>query len=176
MSPFNNEVIAYVASLNGAVLSFWASVCAIIMYIVFSLTGKKEVFNLDKMLHRGEYAVDADKTEVDSKPVTGLRAMLGMGKDFNFRDKVVYLSMVAWTLGLVVLFFTLIVINLTFGLSDRWWEIFWKCYIWVSLIAGAIVTVWFTIGGIFDIKYMFKKLSGERTDELDDGRVLEKQE
>ena len=98
-----------------------------------------------------------------------------MGKDFNFRDKVVYLSMVFWTLGLVVMFFTVIAINLTFGLSDGWWEIFWKGYIWVSLIAGAIVTVWFTIGGVYDMKYMFKKLGGERTDELDDGRVQEEQ-
>jgi SSS family solute:Na+ symporter len=174
VAPFDNRILAYIASKNGAILSFWASVAAIAMYIIFSLAGKKQSFNLDKMLHRGKYAVADDKTVVDKKPVSQFRALIGMGSDFNLKDKIVYLSMVIWTLALVILFIAVTVINLSTQIPDGWWITFWKWYIWISLVMGSLVTVWFTIGGIKDMKDMFKRLSAERIDEVDDGRVIDK--
>ena len=176
LSPFENEALSYVASLNGVILSFWSAVGAIASYIVFSLAGKREVFNLEKMLHKGKYAIDDDNTEVASEPVKGLTALLGMGKDFNRRDKIVYMGMTAWITTLGTIFVVGTIYNLTADVKDSWWIIFWKYYLWVFFVFGSVVTVWFTIGGIIDMKKMFNRLKGESVDEADDGRVFHNNE
>jgi hypothetical protein len=52
---------------------------------------------------------------------------------------------------------------------------FWMyaCYIYafVTFACFFILTVIVTIGGIFDLKFLFKSLNQEVLDETDDGRV-----
>ncbi len=170
--PFDNEVLSYIASLNGTILSFWSAVGAIVSYIVFSLAGKREVFNLEKMLHRGRYAIEDDNTRVTSEPVKGLTALLGMGKDFNRRDKIIYMGMTAWIATLGTIFVVGTIYNLTADVKDSWWITFWKYYLWVFFVFGSVITVWFAIGGIIDMKKMFNRLKREIVDEVDDGRVF----
>ncbi len=43
------------------------------------------------------------------------------------------------------------------------------------MVMGAIVTVWFFIGGLKDLRYMFKTLATAKRDSLDDGMVFEHQ-
>ena len=170
--PFENEVLSYIASLNGTILSFWSAVGAIASYIVFSLAGKEKVYNLEKMLNRGKYAIKDDSTEVTSKPVKGLTAILGIGKDFNRRDKIVYMGMTVWIVVLGGIFVIGTIYNLTVDVKDDLWITFWKYYLWVFFVFGSVVTVWFAIGGLIDMKKMFNRLKGESIDEADDGRVF----
>ena len=169
--PFSNKVIIYIATMNGAYQSFLAQIAAIVAYVSVSLATCHGPFNLEKMLHRGEYEIESDKTTVSDKEVSRFCKLVGINKDFNFRDKVVYLVMLFWTLGLVAVFIGLTAANIMNPMSDGFWFGFWKWYIVVSLVLGAISTVWFVVGGAYDIKKMFSRLANRTLDEVDDGRV-----
>jgi hypothetical protein len=41
---------------------------ASVIYVLVSLLGKKQEFNMDKMLHRGKYAVQSDTVIVEACP------------------------------------------------------------------------------------------------------------
>ena len=51
------------------------------------------------------------------------------------------------------------------------WLNFWKAYIYVYLFIGVVVCIWFTIGGLLDIRFLFRKLAKMKRSDLDDGRV-----
>ena len=57
--------------------------------------------------------------------------------------------------------------------SEASWARFWHFYIWLVLISGILTTIWFTIGGCFDLKHMFARLKDVQYDEDDDGTVKE---
>ena len=42
---------------------------------------------------------------------------------------------------------------------------------WVLTGGALMVTIWFTIGGFFDMRFLFKHLKSHRDDATDDGRV-----
>ena len=46
---------------------------------------------------------------------------------------------------------------------------FWKFWTYTNLILAIIVVVWFTIGGLGDLKNMFKKLNNIQRNEEDNG-------
>jgi len=84
---------------------------------------------------------------------------------------VIYTVTYAW-IGLWTLVFAAgTVWNLTHDVPDADWERFWRFYVVVELAAAAFVVVWFTIGGIRDIRHMLKRLAVARRDETDDGWV-----
>ena len=49
----------------------------------------------------------------------------------------------------------------------------WFWYLLISFCINIVVVIWVTIGGCFDLKYLFKVLKEERVDDTDDGRVTE---
>ena len=53
--------------ITGQVLTFVAIVASVASYILVSLLGPRTDFDLDKLLHRGEYAVETDKVEERSQ-------------------------------------------------------------------------------------------------------------
>ena len=157
---------------QGAVLSFWSSVGAILMYITFSLLGKKEICNMDKLLHRGKYAVKDDQTKKQASPIGKVRRILGINKDFNTKDKIIYLGVMGWTFGLLIIFVGVTAWNFLFKVTNQWWIDFWYVSIWVLMITGTLVTILFAVGGFRDMFKMFKRLKNQQVDETDDGRVL----
>jgi hypothetical protein len=48
---------------------------------------------------------------------------------------------------------------------------FWRRWTWVILTASIVVTVWFTIGGFFDLRRLYQGLRARHADATDDGRV-----
>ena len=85
---------------------FWGLAMALssVVYVVVSLlTGRGKAFDMDKMLHRGEYLVKEEYTVVDAVPVKGWK-VLGMGREFTRWDKVIYVATYAWTASWVVVF------------------------------------------------------------------------
>lgn len=52
------------------------------------------------------------------------------------------------------------------------WEIVTCVYIGVMLIVNAIGTIVISIGGCFDLAYLFRILDRKIIDETDDGRVV----
>ncbi len=152
---------------------FWGIAMALssLVYIAVSLLGKRTVFDMDKMLHRGEYAVTGEVKVVEEVPVKGWK-MLGMGKEFTRGDKVIYLTAYAWTAVWSIAFIVGTYFNLTGEVSDASWMSFWRIFIIVNITASVIILVWFSIGGFRDLKEMLKRLRTMRRDFQDDGFIV----
>lgn len=142
-----------------------------LVYIFVSLLGKKENFNMDKLLHRGRYAIKAETIIVDEVPVKGLK-MLGMGKEFTKGDKIIYLTAYTWTFIWVVVFILGTIFNLSGDVPDSSWMKFWEIFVIVNLIASVIVIIWFTLGGIKDFREMLHRLKTMVRNHKDDGTVI----
>jgi len=156
--------------INGQV--FWgiAMAASTVVYVSVSLLGPGGRFDLDGLLARGAEAGDPDPSQTDGPPRRGWRA-LGLGREASRSDRVIYTVTYAW-IGLWTLVFAAgTVWNLTHDVPDADWERFWRFYVVVELAAAAFVVVWFTIGGIRDIRHMLKRLAVARRDETDDGWV-----
>ena len=49
---------------------------------------------------------------------------------------------------------------------------FWEVYVWIYLAVSIIVIIWFTIGGVINLKEMVTALKTMKRDHLDDGFVI----
>jgi len=156
--------------INGQM--FWGLAMAIsaLVYIIVSLLGKKKEFNMDKMLHRGKYEIVDEIKIIKKTEKRGWKA-LGMGKEFTRGDKIIYIGTYTWTIIWVLVFIYGTIYNLYSEVTDESWMTFWKVYIYANLGASILAITWFSIGGINDLKKMFKKLSTMKRDVTDDGTV-----
>ncbi|MDP2037523.1 MAG: sodium:solute symporter, partial [Ignavibacteria bacterium] len=156
---------------------FWGIAMAVssIVYVVVSLITNKEDFDMDKMLHRGKYAIKEEIVIVDEVPVKGFK-MLGIGKEFTRGDKFIYLAAYTWTFAWVVVFVIGTVFNLSGDVPDSSWISFWKTFVIINLIASIVVIIWFTLGGIKDFKEMIQRLKTMVRDHKDDGTVIKEHE
>jgi SSS family solute:Na+ symporter len=156
--------------INGQ--EFWGIAMAVssIVYIAVSLLNRKHSFDMDKLLHRGQYAVKEEMTIIEQVPSRGMK-MLGMGKEFTRGDKIIYLVAYSWTLIWTIVFLAGTFINLSSEVSDASWMSFWKIFVLVNIAASAIVVVWFTIAGTRDLKDMLLRLRTMVRDHHDHGFV-----
>ena len=97
--------------------------------------------------------------------------MLGMGKEFTRADRLIYLATYTmigcWTL----VFIAGTICNLTNDVPDSTWASFWRLYVYVELVLAVVVVIWFTMGGLRDLKSMFGRLGATDRDDTDDGVV-----
>lgn len=182
---------AWIAMITGAVISvggliinkiipdfpingqmFWGIAMALssLIYLVVSLLSNREDFNLDKLLHRGQYAVGEYQSVVKEEPVKGWK-VLGMGKEFTKGDKLIYIITYSWTFIWTAIFIIGTVYNLTSNVPNKEWMEFWKIYVYINIFVSAIIVVWFTIGGLKDAREMFAKLRVVKRDHHDDGQI-----
>ena len=145
------NIAKYVAGINGNTMAFISSLIAITLYIVVSLLDSEPVFNLAKLLRR-------EKRD-ETKP------------EFTKSDKVLYGIVICYTAVYFLAFVIVTLYNLFHDVPTSAWNNYWKFNVYLSIALGTIVLVWFTIGGIMDLKKLFKGLSTERVDENDDGFV-----
>jgi SSS family solute:Na+ symporter len=153
---------------------FWGLAMAVssAVYVVVSLLtgGGRKAFDMDKMLHRGKYLVREETTVVDAAPVRGWK-VLGMGREFTRWDKVIYVATYAWTASWVVVFIAGTVLNLTREVSTADWLRFWRAYTTIFLGVSIFVIVWFSIGGIINLKEMVRTLKVMKRDHADHGFI-----
>ena len=156
--------------INGQM--FWGLAMGIsaLVYFVVSLLGKKQEFNMDKMLHRGKYEIADEVKIIEEIEKPGWKA-IGVGKEFTKLDKVIYIGTYVWTAVWVIIFIIGTIYNLSTTVRDTTWMTFWKVYIYANLGASILAIIWFAIGGIKDIKTMLKKLSVMERNVDDDGTV-----
>ena len=148
---------------------------SITVYVALSLLTYKRPFNMDWLLHRGKYAVVDDDATV-SLPSRGWK-WFGMGKEFTKSDKLIYLGVYTWIFGWLTVFVVgTLYDKLISPISDQAWLAFWHAYIWVSFCLGVLMVVWFTIGGIYDLRRLFHDLKTRHRDSTDDGMVLRRVE
>jgi SSS family solute:Na+ symporter len=154
--------------INGQ--EFWAIAmgASTLVFIGVSLLGRRRVYDLDRLLHRGTYAV---AVEGDAPPEPhGWRA-LWYGKDFTRGDRIIYFANCAWALGWFAVFVVGTIQNLTHAVADDAWFRFWKIWLWIQIAMSAITVVWFSTGGFLDLRRMFRRLQTRERDHADDGFV-----
>jgi solute:Na+ symporter, SSS family len=151
---------------------FWglAMLGSSVVYVVVSLAGGRREFNMDKMLHRGEYKVAEDTITGDVVPLKGFK-MLGMTKEFTKGDRLIYILAYSWTALWTVVFLAGSYWNLSGDISDLSWMTFWKVFVLINTVASFAILVWFAVGGTRDLRDMLKRLDSAVRNHQDDGFV-----
>ncbi len=158
--------------LTGQEMSMLAMVSSIAVYVLVSLLGPRAVHNMDKLLHRGEYAV-AGESAADADAPRRWYEKLGFTREFTGRDRIVTYITLGWPLFWTVVFVVGTVYNLVVDVPSTSWLSFWHCWTWFILACAVVVTTWFTIGGFRDLRDLYRLLRLRRSDVGDDGRVVE---
>lgn len=160
---------------NGMQISFSAAWVAITAYVLVSLWGwlvlKKPEFNINRMLHRGKYAIKGEHGEEAALPPTGWRALLP-SKEFTGRDKFLYYALTVWNLLIAAVVISITAVHFIWGTTDGFWIKFWGVWVGLIVVLGTITTIWFVIGGAIDMKKLFAALCTVQRDVQDDGRVV----
>jgi len=163
--------------LNGQHIYGIAIACAVIMYTLFSLIGKRTHFDLDKLLHRGKYIVEEDHARPDaavSSKKWNWKQVFGITKDFTRGDKIIYGLTYANSGIMFSIFVIMICVHYIVGLTDHGWANFHYYFTMVySIGIGFIIAIWLTLGGIRDVYRLFRDLKTAKRDFTDDGRVVD---
>jgi SSS family solute:Na+ symporter len=175
--PFTNWVVGPDKfPISGQEVYLVTMVVALTFYVVVSLLTCKEPFNLERMLHRGEYAVEDKEREMALvKRLRNWKSVLvGIDEQYTKGDRILAWSVFIWTMYNFAMFLVIIVWNLfVCRWSKEFWFLWWKWYsIPQALLVGSVTTVWFTIGGTWDLMRLFKRLDALKRNVLDDGRVV----
>ncbi len=163
--------------INGQYMWLIAMVTSLIVYVIVSLiTGRnKTPFNLDKMLHRGRYAV-AGEHEIKEVKQSVWQKIVGITPEFSRSDKVLSLAMIGWNAAFFLWFVIFSIANLVGFVSDAAWAKYWHVTLISYIVLSVPTAVWFTIGGLKDIKALFKHLDKAERDDSDDGSVLSEED
>lgn len=158
--------------LNGIQISFAASLIASTLYVVVSLLTCRKDFNMDRMLHRGEYALEKPVAAEPKRKVSWGR-LIGFDANFTLGDKWIAGSLFGWG----VFWFSVVVICSLWNLIAPWPDSVWLRYwhivgIGLPILLALVTGVWFTWGGIRDMRLLFVRLRREVVDTRDDGTVV----
>jgi len=152
------EAILYVRTeLNGQVINFWAICSSSLMYIIVSLCQRGEKFNLDRLLHRGAYAMDGESS-LSIRDARGFWEKLGFSREFTGTDRLVTHITLGWPLFWTGVFVVVTSIALMYDITAETWLSYWHIWTWLILGVGAVVTVWLTVGGFRDLIRMYGML------------------
>lgn len=160
--------------VNGAVTWFIAYCTASLTYGVVSLLTCRERFDMDRLLHRGRYAVKDDEVAVKPEARGMARwkeVLLGWDEEFTRGDKTLSVLFFAYSMFWFVAFLVITAINLAWHWPERWWWNWGLVQIWMCIVLGPLTTIWFTWGGVRDLIRLFRRLRGKTADVRDDGRV-----
>ncbi len=162
--------------LDGTWISFIAAFISLITYVLVSLLGPRQEFNLDKLLHRGQYAISDGALENHVVPKQSsvfyrIFYKLGLSDEFTKSDRFIYFASILWALLWSIVFVAGTIYNVLTDVKDRTWIMFWYGWLIFGVICCAAVTIWLTIGGIIDMKRMYTLLNGIKLNDSDDGTV-----
>ena len=166
------NVLIYIRNINGQ--EYWGISMGLsaLSYVGVSLALKHEPFNMDKLLNRGEYAIEGETRVITKTTELGWKIFM-MGKEFTKTDKMIYILNYVWTGMWTLVFIIGTIYNLSNEVGDGSWMAFWKNYIYIQAIIALITVVWFSIGGFKDLKVMMSKLKTDYRDHGDDGWVAD---
>lgn len=174
LTEFSAHVLAEYPKfpLNGMQISFAATLIAIAVYATVSWLTSRTPHNMDKLLHRGVYSVEPTNPDDKVRKVSLFQRVVGIDKDFSRSDRWVTLGIFIWSMFWFLVFIMGSAVYLIHPWSDETWSTYWRITcIWMPLVLSVGTTVWFTLGGVHDIRLFFKRLKVERVDASDDGLV-----
>jgi SSS family solute:Na+ symporter len=160
--------------INGQYMFFVAMVTSILLYVLISLLTCRRNFNMEKMLHRGQYALAEDKVKAEFAKRWYWGSIIGIDRNFTVGDKAISISVFSWTMFWWVVFVIVTIWNIFSPWPVSRWAAYWHYYaIIIPLVIGVITTAWFVYGGVHDLRELFKNLKTYKSDNLDDGTVKE---
>jgi SSS family solute:Na+ symporter len=160
--------------LNGQFLALIAALCAIITYISVSLLTCRSPHNMEKLLHRGAYAVDADGIALPEikAPAGGWSRLIGVDELFSLGDRLQSYAIFWWSMFWLFLFIVGTLWNFVSPWPQSWW---WNyvllVHIFLPLLVGLVTGLWFSIGGIRDLLRLHRHLKNKHADPDDDGEA-----
>ena len=162
--------------INSTEIMFIAMVLSITMYCLVSYLTCQKPFNLERMLHRGKYADEGEVKHFEKMSIRNLfRKIIGITPDYTFGDKCITWGTFIWSFGISFGLFYMgtIIWNAFYRWPTEWWG--WRLFI-LSVVIGCVVAlismIWFMIGGIIDMKHMFRDLAARtQVNDLDNGMV-----
>lgn len=163
--------------LNGMQISFVAALASITLYVIVSLLTRREDFNMDRMLHRGSYATQNRADESPAQPTTlSWSTLIGIDQSFSRSDKWISSSLFLWSM----LWFVIFAVGTVWNMISPWpisvWSTFWKISgIGLPIFISTVTAIWFTWGGLHDMRSLFRQLKIEKTNALDNGMVINHQ-
>ena len=179
-APLNPYVVwkmdAQKFPINAYEILFLSLILSGSLYVIVSLLTYRKPFNLERMLHRGKYADEQSKPPVrvawSLKTVFG--KLIGINSEYTKSDRAIAYSVFAYTF--IYRFGLTFVLVLICNIFLPWSKSAWGKYWFVTMIAvpfavGLVTTVWFFIGGMIDLRHLFRDLEARKRDYSDDGRV-----
>jgi len=163
--------------LNGTQIGFFASLAALASYILVSFLTCRTPHNMDRLLHRGAYAVEP---EAPDKPIAAgpasrrfhLHNIVGIDEHFTRADRWATLGIFFWSLFWSAVFIAGSAAYLIHPWSARTWADYWLVTgIYLPLLISIATSIWFTIGCWRDLVSFFVRLRAQRVDTDDDGTV-----
>jgi len=158
--------------INGQIMFFWAMVTSLTLYVVVSMATCKNDFNMERMLHRGPYAVADDKVKIEFKKRWTWSSIIGIDEHFTLGDKLISTSVFCWTMFWWGVFIGVTCWNWVHPWPLSWWSVYWHYYsIIIPLVIGVITTIWFLWGGVADLRELYVNLQTYKSNAQDDGTV-----
>ena len=161
--------------INSYEIYFMAMMFGIGGYIIGSILTYRKPFNLDCMLHRGKYN-DGESAE-NTSPWTWKNVyskLIGIDDEYTTGDKVIAWSVFGYAVvfQFFITFLGVVIWNAISPWPAEWWSwYFFITVIVVGIIVGSVSTVWFMVGGVVDLRRLFKDLAKRVDNPLDDGWV-----
>ena len=157
--------------INGALLGFISSISAVLVYVIVSLLSKEPPCDMDKLLHRGPYAIPGEHAARNTR-MTLWSKLFGITSEFSRSDRLIYIITISWS----SFWFITFVIGTVYCIcvepfSDKTWARWWLFSCIALATMGVIATVWFLWGGFSNLRHLFRDLQNTTHDSLDDGTV-----
>ncbi len=158
--------------INGQVVFFYSMVISVTLYVLVSLLTCRGNFNMDRMLHRGPYAMEGASPE-SARRKWSWGGMMGFDHEFTLGDKIISGGTFWWN----ILWFVVFVVMSIGYLIRPWpmgvWSTYWHInQVVLPLFIGITTTLWFTWGALRDLRRLFQSLKTVRRSKLDDGMVV----
>jgi SSS family solute:Na+ symporter len=160
--------------LHGQYVSLFTILASSTTYIIVSLLTCREDYNMDRMLHRGKYAVEGEEKKVAPplwKRFNPIK-LIGIDEEYTFWDRVIALSIFGWIWSTLVLTMVGAAWNFIHPWSTATWLNWWLIFgLSIPFAVSIVTTIWFTIGGVREIRVFFRHLRVEKINVRDDGTV-----
>lgn len=162
--------------INSVELYFMAMLIGIAAYVIGSLVTYRQPYNLDRMLHRGDYSIDGKKPIKSAWTLRNtVGKLIGITPEYTRGDRIIAWSVFgyAFVYKLGFCFIAVLIWNMISPWPLQGWSTyFFTTSLVVTAIVGIVSTVWFMAGGIIDTRRLFKDLKNRVDNPLDDGRVV----
>ncbi len=140
-----------------------------------SLASNEPDHDMDKLLHRGPYAIAGEHTGTN-ETVAWWQRLFGITKQFNREDRITAYLVIGYFLASLVVFAFGMLYGKLLKPNDDAWANFWHVYLITQIILLVCTTTFLGSGGIRDMLRLFRQLRSNARDFSDDGTVKHESE